>query len=98
MSTVVSDVAATETAADHVATDVPVFEPGVSVGEVRSSLMGRRFASARDVAVCVDDTLVGLVTIETLLGADEHLLLEKVMEPDPLAWARVPIRRWQRGR
>ena len=33
--------------------------------------------------MCVDDTLVGLVTIETLLGADEHLLLEEVMEPDP---------------
>lgn len=72
-----------ETAADHVATDVPVFDPGASVGSVRQALMGRRFASASDVAVCVDGRLVGLVTIENLLAASEHTLLADVMDAEP---------------
>ncbi len=83
MSTVVSDVAATETGGGLMSPRTSrCSDAGVS-GRGAVVVDGRRLLSARDVAVCVDDTLVGLVTIETLLGADEHLLLEEVMEPDP---------------
>ncbi|MEZ5169939.1 MAG: magnesium transporter [Acidimicrobiia bacterium] len=78
-----SDVPQRETAADHVTTDVPVVEPGAPVGEVRVSLLGRRFTSARDVAVCVEGHLTGLVTIEDLLAADEGASVADVMDPEP---------------
>jgi magnesium transporter len=73
----------TETAADHVVTDVPVFERGTSVGEVRESLIGRRFVSASDIAVCEGGILVGLVTIENLLAAEKGAELSDVMDADP---------------
>lgn len=73
----------TETAADHVSTHVPVFEPGLAVQVVRESMGGVRFESARDIAVCEDGALVGMVTIEDLLGAEGDATLEELMDPDP---------------
>lgn len=72
-----------ETAADHVVSDVPVFDPGVTVGAARASLVGRRFTSLRDVAVCDDGVLVGIVTIEDLLAAENDAHLAVVMDADP---------------
>lgn len=76
---------ATERAEDHVATDVPVFAPRTTAAEARRLLTGRRYASTRDLAVCEEGRLVGLVTIENLLAAADEEMLVDVMDPDPPA-------------
>jgi len=70
-------------AADHASMNVPVARPDDSVDGVLGSLRGRRFDSASVVAVCEDDRLVGLATIERLLAASPEVTLADVMDPDP---------------
>jgi magnesium transporter len=72
-----------ETAATHVETDVPVAAPDDEAGRVRARLVGRRWASLTDVAVCRDGVLVGLVTIETLMAAPAHDTLAALMDGTP---------------
>jgi len=50
---------------------VPRAAPGMSAGEVRAALVGKRFASATEVAVLEGERLVGVVRIERLLAAFE---------------------------
>lgn len=71
------------TAEQHVTIEVPRAAMADRAGEVRAALAGRRFESAVDVAVCDGDRLVGLVTIETLLGASADAPLASVMDGDP---------------
>jgi magnesium transporter len=70
-------------AADHASMDVPVARPDDSVDRLLGSLRGRRFDSASVVAVCEDNRLVGLATIERLLAASPDATLADVMDRDP---------------
>lgn len=83
MTTATTRSLSTETAADHVATDVPIFPTQTTAGEARQVLTRRRYASRRDLAVSDEGRLVGLVTIENLLPADGGEMLAKLMDPDP---------------
>ena len=58
------------TARDNVAADVPRASPDARAGDVRTSLAGRRFTSATELAVLEGERLVGVVAIEALLGAE----------------------------
>jgi magnesium transporter len=70
-------------AARFASAQVPVAEPGDRVGDVRRTLVGRRFDSASAVAVCADEILIGLVRIEDLLAADGDTTVEMVIDPNP---------------
>jgi magnesium transporter len=72
-----------ETAAEHLATRVPIASPSSSVAEIRRSLEGQRFDSAVSVAICDDGRLVGLITVEGLLAAAGDASAAEVMDPDP---------------
>lgn len=72
-----------DTAAWHAVTAVPVAAPDSRVDAVLADLRGHRFESAAVVAVCVDDRLAGLATIERLLAAPSGATIGQVMNPDP---------------
>jgi magnesium transporter len=72
-----------ETAAEHVAREVPVATPRETAGEVRRTLAGRRFESATHVAVCDGGRLVGVLRMEDLLAAPEDAPAASLMDPDP---------------
>ena len=71
----------------HVCTDVPVCAPDERADAVRSRLLGPRYSSVADVAVCTGAAnrrlLVGLVPAEVLLGAPGDALARELMDPDP---------------
>ncbi len=71
------------TAAEHLTGDVPVVNPTTSIEEARAQVIGHRFDSVRDIAVCEQTQLVGLVRIEDLLAAPPTALVSEVMDPDP---------------
>lgn len=70
-------------AVEHATAKVPKAHPGQSVGEVRDMIVGTSYESAVDIAVLVEDRLVGLVSIEGLLAADRESGIEVLMDPDP---------------
>ena len=72
-------------AAEHTTERVPVARREQRAGEVRGQLAGRQFDCAEDVAVVESDTLVGLVSIERLLAADENASLRGDHGPRPAA-------------
>lgn len=72
-----------ETAAEHLATRVPIASPSSSVAEIRRSLEGRRFDSAVSVAICDDGRLVGLLSVEELCAAAGDARAADVMDLDP---------------
>ncbi|HEU4491868.1 MAG TPA: magnesium transporter [Jiangellales bacterium] len=72
----------------YVATDVPVCGPDDQAADVRAALVGRRYQSVDDVAVCEDrpdrpHRLSGLVPVETLLAADAGTPVRDLMDADP---------------
>ena len=72
-----------ETAAEHLATRVPIASPSSSVAEIRRSLEGRRFDSAVSVAICDDGRLVGLLSVEELCAAAGDASAAETMDLDP---------------
>lgn len=72
-----------KTAAVYVTRDVPTAAPDQLVGDVRTSLLGRDFDCADDIAVLEGPCLVGLVSLERLLSADGDATIAAVMDPDP---------------
>jgi magnesium transporter len=68
-------------------TDVPVCGPATPVGELQQMLVGSRYGSAADVAVCTEDEptprLLGLIPLETVLAAEPQTLARDLMDPDP---------------
>jgi len=73
---------------EYVATDVPVCGPDDQAADVRAALVGRRYESVDDVAVCEDRPdrpcrLSGLVPVETLLAADAGTPVRDLMDADP---------------
>jgi magnesium transporter len=76
------------TAAQHVATGIPIFDPRDTAGAARRSILGRRFDSLADIAVCETDPsgvrrLIGLVTIERLVAAAAEVTLAELAVSDP---------------
>jgi magnesium transporter len=72
-----------DTAAAHLATEVPVAAPGETAGTVRDRLPGHRWDSLTDVAVCEDGRLLGLVTIEVLMAAAASATMRDLMDDTP---------------
>jgi magnesium transporter len=72
-----------EVASDHATASVPVFPPATPAGQARAAMVGRRYESAVDVAVCEGDRLLGLVTIERLLAAAAAVPLGEIMDDTP---------------
>jgi magnesium transporter len=68
---------------DLVIRDVPMVPSGITLGEVRALLRGRRCATAPAVAVMEGDRLVGLLAIEDLLAADDDEATADLMDVDP---------------
>lgn len=88
------------TAERHSTTRVPVAAPGDQVADLLSQMRGIAFDSASVVAVCEGSMLVGLTTIERLLGARPAASVREVMDANPptvsptthqehVAWAAV---------
>lgn len=72
-----------DTVAEHLATNVPRAAPHERAGAVRARLVGASFESAADVAVCEEDRLIGLVTIEALLAAEEGAQMRDISDTTP---------------
>jgi magnesium transporter len=72
-----------DTAATHATRNVPIVTPGVTVDEIRRSLINARFDTAAAVAVCEDDLLRGVIGLEALLASPEDALAENVMDTEP---------------
>jgi magnesium transporter len=70
-------------AAAHAARNVPIASPNETVDSVLDRMRGVRFDSAVVLAVCTDQQLVGLVTIERLLAAPGETVLATVMDSEP---------------
>lgn len=72
-----------ETAAEHLTTRVPVVAPSARAGEVRAALIGARFDTVAEIAVCDDGRLVGLLNVEDVLAAPADALASELMDDDP---------------
>jgi magnesium transporter len=72
-----------ESAAEHATDRVPRGAPHDTAGALRERLVGARFDSAAEVAICEDGRLVGLLNIEDLLAAPADARLAELMDPDP---------------
>ena len=71
------------TAAEHVVDLVPVTAPETSIGAVRRSLLDQAFDMASSIAVCQDESLVGLLRIEDALAGREDATAAELMDTDP---------------
>lgn len=78
-----SDSAMLGTAAQHASTQVPIAGEDETVEELLSRLRGGRFDTAAVIAVCNEDQLAGVLTIERLLGARPGSRVRDLMDPDP---------------
>ena len=71
----------------HVSADVPVCAPEERADAVRGRLLGARYSSVADVAVCTGPAhqrrLVGLIPAEVLLAAPGETRARDVMDPEP---------------
>ena len=61
-----------ETAVEHVSTRVPLASPLTTAGEVRRSLIGRKFDTATHVVIEEADRFIGILRIEALLAAPDN--------------------------
>lgn len=69
-----------ETAAQHATRQVPVVDPGQRIGEIRDSLVGRRYDSASHIVVCQAGLFRGVVTIEDALSAPAETSVDLLMD------------------
>jgi magnesium transporter len=72
-----------QSAGRYAVSDVPVVTPTTTAGQALNSILGRRFASAVDVAVLDDGRLVGVIRIEDLLAAPDGALCRDLMDDNP---------------
>ncbi|MEX0799873.1 MAG: magnesium transporter [Dehalococcoidia bacterium] len=72
-----------ETASEHLSSSVPVATPEARAGDLRRSLIGKRFETAANVAICEDGRLVGLLSLEALLAAAEDAPVAGLMDANP---------------
>jgi magnesium transporter len=73
----------TAAAFEHGTAAVPIVAPTDTIADVRTQLIGRRYDSVRDIAVCRDVELVGLLRVEDVLAAPPATLVGSLMDPDP---------------
>ena len=70
-------------AESYMVSDVPVCGPATSVGELQQMLVGGRYGSAADVAVCAEGApmprLLGLIPLEAVLAAAPDTLAGDLM-------------------
>ena len=71
------------TAAGSATRNVPVAAPVDRVDEVLAGMRGHNFDSAAVVAVCDEDRLVGLATLERLLAAAADTEIGEIMDRTP---------------
>ena len=71
------------TVAAHVTGNVPVARIGQSVDDVLAALRGHAHDSVALVPVCTSGVLLGVVTVERLLGAVPGASVEEVMDAQP---------------
>jgi magnesium transporter len=83
MTAVEQPVPGLEVASAFATMQIPIAAASETAGDVRRALLGRRFESAVDVAVCDGDRLLGLVTIEELLAASADTRLDEIMDHTP---------------
>ncbi|MFC3961571.1 magnesium transporter [Nocardia jiangsuensis] len=76
-----------ETAAAHACRNVPVAAPEDTARAVVARMRGQRYDTAAVVAVCAENRLRGLVTIEKLFAAADSVRLAEIMDSDPPAVA-----------
>jgi magnesium transporter len=74
--------------ASYLVTDVPLCGPDQTVAALQTMLVGRRYESAVDVAVCRSDDaaayrLLGLIPLEKVLAADPTAVARDLMDTDP---------------
>ena len=67
----------------YMARRIPVCAPPDLVGTVRVGLHRQVYDSAADVAVCDRGRLVGLISAERLLAAEDDVRAERLMDRDP---------------
>jgi len=72
-----------ESPGEQVVERVPVARPDERVDDIRRALVGQRFDSAADIAVCEGERLVGLIRLEDLLAAPPDALAREVMDAEP---------------
>lgn len=72
-----------DTASRHATVRVPMADPDDRVSDALARLPGGRYDSAAVVAVCRDERLAGLVTIERLLAAAPDAVVADVMDAHP---------------
>ncbi len=85
--TTATNAAVPRAAAAALASDlVPVLRLEEHAAGVRLRLIGHRFDSVRDLPVCdADRRVVGVVRIESLVAADDHVTIAELMDADPPA-------------
>ena len=67
----------------YLATRVPVCAPDDRAGDVRRGLHDHTFDTVADIAVCRGRRLLGLISAETLLAAEEDTPASALMDADP---------------
>lgn len=72
----------------YLVTDVPLCGPDTTASALHALLVGGRYDSAADIAVCAVDSvpshrLLGLIPLERLLAAEGDSLARDLMDPDP---------------
>jgi magnesium transporter len=73
---------------NYLVTDVPLCGSDTTAGALHEMLVGARYESAADIAVCAYDEapghrLLGLIPLETVLAADPDRPARDLMDPDP---------------
>src|SRR5918994_2026181 len=71
-----------ETAAAHVAVNVPIAPPSLRAVDARAMLDGHQYESASHLIVCARHRFIGIVTIENLLGARPDVTVASLMDRD----------------
>ena len=71
------------TVAAHASWNVPVGYAGQRAGGVLAALQGRTYDTVALVAVCADDILLGVVTIERLLATPPDTPVDDLMDRRP---------------
>jgi magnesium transporter len=71
-----------DTAAAHVAVNVPIAPPSLRAGDARAMMDGRQYDSASHLIVCERNRFVGIVTIEAVLGARPDVTVASLMDRD----------------
>ncbi len=79
----IAPLALAETASWHATSAVPRVALDASVGEVVRQLRSRRYESVRDVVVCDEGRLIGVVRIEDLLAAPDPAPIQSIVDFAP---------------